>query len=177
MLLPPTAALPVPPATVVVENEEMALARFLPPAGISASVHGEAVPLEFRLSATPVRDFGERKAVDDFLHEIGLLEQSDPDVPEMPTALAESLWSTVQDEYGTSLPVPLVAAGEDGGIMFSWDEGPHHLSVEMLKHRIEVFYRDRRDDARSVYREMSDQDFFGITEANADLFGKLAFSF
>lgn len=75
---------------------------------------------------------------------------------------AENLWVSVQEEYETTLPVPLVSLGAGGAILFTWRRCPHYLEVEVFADRSEVFYE--KDDEpgppefKEVARGLSDFD-------------------
>lgn len=45
------------------------------------------------------------------------------------------------------LPLPATSAGPDGKLMYSWDNGEHHLEFEFAEDSgLEIFYRNRLDE-------------------------------
>jgi len=77
--------------------------------------------------------YQEEETVDRFIEEVKALAYT--------VALrAEEVWMEVQNEFAASLPVPLVALGEHGGVMFTWERGEHYVEIEVLEGRYELFY-------------------------------------
>ena len=57
---------------------------------------------------------------------------------------AWELWLDIRHVAGRSMPVPAAATGPDGEMFYSWDNGRHHLEVELIPNKaIEFFYQDR----------------------------------
>lgn len=57
---------------------------------------------------------------------------------------AESFWEALQKRFDARLPPPYATATEDGGLVMTWDSGPHHFEIEILTEgRYDWFYLDR----------------------------------
>ena len=181
MFFPPSAAPPVPPPpAVLVENGGVVVARHPLLRPMPSPVTSGAVSLdkvEMAESPQSIQHYDDTKEVDNFLSFISRPSPGQHGVPLEVSAAANDLWRAVQDEFGASLPVPLLAAGDDAGVMVSWDRKEHHLSVEIGPQGCEVFYRDRDDDESAEYHWLSFGRHGEIVHEHADLFDKLALTF
>ena len=54
----------------------------------------------------------------------------------------ENVWREAKETYGNSLPLPSMALGGDGGVLFVWRRDPHYLEIEVLPGGSEVFYEN-----------------------------------
>jgi hypothetical protein len=67
---------------------------------------------------------------------------------EVPTATADVAWRTwnqLKTQAAGPLLVPDASGGPNGGLLFFWDQGEHHLELEFLADgEVEFFYRNRR---------------------------------
>lgn len=60
------------------------------------------------------------------------------------TRKAQSVWRTLRDTTGRRLPTPSACTGPDGAMFCCWDDGAHHLEIEIFPARpAEYFYRNR----------------------------------
>lgn len=59
---------------------------------------------------------------------------------------AEQVWADILEEYGNSLPIPLVARAPDGNVLFSWTVGDHYLEIEVHHSHSEIFYENTRTE-------------------------------
>lgn len=62
-------------------------------------------------------------------------------------SLALASWLDLRAISGRMLPVPDACPGPDGQLLFAWDEGDHHLELEIFPESAsEFFYRNRSTD-------------------------------
>lgn len=62
-------------------------------------------------------------------------------------SLALASWLDLWAISGRTMPVPDACPGPDGQILFTWDEGDHHLELEIFPESTsEFFYRNRSTD-------------------------------
>ena len=58
--------------------------------------------------------------------------------------LAWTAWRILWEGMAKRLPVPDAAAGPNGELLYAWNEGEHHLELEIFPNApAEFFYRNR----------------------------------
>lgn len=71
-------------------------------------------------------------------------DQDDPQITVATEAMARHVWWLFWQASGQRLPVPAACTGSDGRLLYSWDNGRHHLEFEIIPNEpSEIFYRDR----------------------------------
>lgn len=69
---------------------------------------------------------------------------SNSPITEATAAAAKDAWHIIWKASGYSMPVPAACTGPDGQMFYSWDQGRHHLELEIIPDKAaEFFYRDR----------------------------------
>lgn len=63
---------------------------------------------------------------------------------------AEDLWSTYQDFYGLTKPMPIVSSNENGDILFSFNKEDEYLGIRLLEEGIEIYYEDFNSNEREL---------------------------
>ncbi len=60
---------------------------------------------------------------------------------------AKRAWATILVASGGQIPIPAACTGPDGEMLYSWDQGRHHLELEIIPGKVaEFFYRDRETE-------------------------------
>lgn len=79
----------------------------------------------------------------EFLREVST-KGANPPVERHTATLARRAWWAIWEATGFALPVPSACTGPDGQMFYSWDQGRHHLELEIIPGKpAEFFYRDR----------------------------------
>lgn len=72
--------------------------------------------------------------------------------------LADQLWVKLT-ATGIVIRLPLAQSTEEGGIFFAWDEGPHHLDIDLLTNgKLEWFYRHCDSGVHAGDEDMNEID-------------------
>jgi hypothetical protein len=60
-------------------------------------------------------------------------------------SLAVKAWGLIWAASGGKMPVPAACTGPDGQMLYAWDQGRHHLELEIIPLKpAEFFYKDRQ---------------------------------
>lgn len=66
---------------------------------------------------------------------------------------AWELWQGLDDHFLGELPVPTASPGPDGQILYTWDQGEHHLEIEFVVNEpATMFYMNRTTEFCEEYR-------------------------
>jgi len=77
---------------------------------------------------------------------------NDPLISPDTALLAVRAWRLIWAASNGKMPIPAACTGPDGQMLYAWDQGRHHLELEIIPQRpAEFFYKDR--ETRELWGE------------------------